>query len=1201
MKVLKCQSGDKRVDDVKSKGMKLIVAPIILFFIISLQMDVFAATYSFDADKQYDINANIKLKTNNTMIKTDGKILKMVKGQSHIDGTDYVTLSSGSNPGIDIDDNNIFQIDYDRQPGYFDIAGVIFDTTGQNGKNQIITALNEDQNVQKSAAETIFKDTDFSKKNIMYYAKRTLGLANKNWYYGADSADFSVDKDESGSAFNVTLDNRVNDVVAQRTFKNLDLSQNNSMELQYTLDDPSIQQISVNCRIDFEGNGRSSSDLLITADTKTIEENRFLFKANIYELAEKSFPDKKNYYLREIIIHMQKKEGVSINDVKKVKYTLEKFSIYNDILDENLALKVLDKIKTDNKKVTQYLFPLDEFIPASSPGNNVKMDLLKVLQDKQVDTDGLKINNIVILLKGEEYFLTQKTRTLKAAFCSEQEVEYPSILDPYVQSAPESSLQSTGLNQELYQHVAGYKESFENSDSSLLSANAWTITSNNGTAFSIPDYYELKYEDKANSEFDIVSMEKKVHISLDAVPAGEKLYGELSFNLENPEMYEKYVAFGSRGQDVKEINLDVLPYKESNGYRNYTLDFQKYLSGITGSIDNFWLILKNKGGSKHFSISINTVRFYTENENAVYNNEKRLLQDALAFTTSSLSGEMMNGWEINTRVPFRFDCGNGKINFELSGGSQDYLSLSRNIQVNIGEKPYFMLAGSAIQGNENVNVKFDLDIEGINRIYTTDYKLGSEIDLGEAFGKYWDKKNVVIKKITVYLSNKADDQKNNPVYSLSHIEFYSKQKTGLIDFLKTQSLSNGTGSAIKLRAPEIASSVEWYKIDTDKNDKEMSKEENLNIKVLFDKNIIDTRQVSASYNMIKQHGKSVDLESYPTAGFTYTMDDPNVQQIIVRFQVDTNEDGVADGIIVKSVIASKELNFKCNVLEEARRLWPEKTAYKLLQINLDFKRNENQSPALNGVYGFTVTKFELHDAEGKVSLYDTLMDFPVADVDGKVYLLRNAIEKLPQKEADEFLLQLFKENSAWITLDTVKVEKGQHEVNLLSGQYMETDLIEFKEPVQDQAQGKEPSVKFTKINPTRYLVDVTAENSFWLVFSESFHKGWKAYILDNSKSDYSSDPLQWSALGTAFMQKNARTEVNEHQMVNGYANGWWVDIGSIQKEKGELVTFQMILEYKPQQLFELGVAISSMTLLLCITYLFREFIKKRKKKHESKN
>lgn len=145
---------------------------------------------------------------------------------------------------------------------------------------------------------------------------------------------------------------------------------------------------------------------------------------------------------------------------------------------------------------------------------------------------------------------------------------------------------------------------------------------------------------------------------------------------------------------------------------------------------------------------------------------------------------------------------------------------------------------------------------------------------------------------------------------------------------------------------------------------------------------------------------------------------------------------------------------------------------------------------------------------------------------------------------------------------------------------------------------KPPKLEFKKINPTRYLVDVKgAEGSFVLVFSDSFNKGWKAYIRQKADDERlkakGEEPL--SALWSAWSDRGNRLEIKEHFMVNGFANGWIVQTGQEAKGEGQKAqNFEIVLEYKPQILLEAGVLISAVTLLGCIGYLGYDLFRRRR-------
>lgn len=89
-----------------------------------------------------------------------------------------------------------------------------------------------------------------------------------------------------------------------------------------------------------------------------------------------------------------------------------------------------------------------------------------------------------------------------------------------------------------------------------------------------------------------------------------------------------------------------------------------------------------------------------------------------------------------------------------------------------------------------------------------------------------------------------------------------------------------------------------------------------------------------------------------------------------------------------------------------------------------------------------------------------------------------------------------------------------------------------------------PSVGSTRINPVRYFAEIRMEKGFrpfWLVFNESFHKGWKASVNG--------------------------VELKTHAEINGFANGWWID-----GDFGEKFTVE--ISFTPQRRLDLGVKAS---------------------------
>ncbi|MEM0236094.1 MAG: hypothetical protein QW628_12310, partial [Thermofilum sp.] len=102
------------------------------------------------------------------------------------------------------------------------------------------------------------------------------------------------------------------------------------------------------------------------------------------------------------------------------------------------------------------------------------------------------------------------------------------------------------------------------------------------------------------------------------------------------------------------------------------------------------------------------------------------------------------------------------------------------------------------------------------------------------------------------------------------------------------------------------------------------------------------------------------------------------------------------------------------------------------------------------------------------------------------------------------------------------------------------------------------SLTYERVDPTKYIVHVNTSHPFFMVFSESYHKDWVAYV------DGQQIPDEY------------------HFMANGYANAWYIN---------KTGSFTITLEFWPQKLFYIGSTISITTLILCVLYVSKDKIK----------
>jgi len=111
---------------------------------------------------------------------------------------------------------------------------------------------------------------------------------------------------------------------------------------------------------------------------------------------------------------------------------------------------------------------------------------------------------------------------------------------------------------------------------------------------------------------------------------------------------------------------------------------------------------------------------------------------------------------------------------------------------------------------------------------------------------------------------------------------------------------------------------------------------------------------------------------------------------------------------------------------------------------------------------------------------------------------------------------------------------------------------------------KRPDITFENINPTKYRIQVSADEPFFLVLSEFSHWGWKAYSGDvNWLEAFFAEPIS----------------PDKHFIANGYANSWYID------KTGD---YDITLYFWPQSLFYGALIVALLIFVGCIYYLGKD-------------
>lgn len=153
------------------------------------------------------------------------------------------------------------------------------------------------------------------------------------------------------------------------------------------------------------------------------------------------------------------------------------------------------------------------------------------------------------------------------------------------------------------------------------------------------------------------------------------------------------------------------------------------------------------------------------------------------------------------------------------------------------------------------------------------------------------------------------------------------------------------------------------------------------------------------------------------------------------------------------------------------------------------------------------------------------------------------------------------QSRAWLSLGLIKLRKGENKLSVsVNNKKIKDKYIVLRKS--RRLRNNAPKIAFNKINPTKYIVSSSNANKpYFLVLSESFHPGWKAYYGHIN---------WWQALWRKpISEKN-------HIKVNGYANAWY--IGNHSKN-------EISLYFLPQSIFFIGLLISGLTFLGCVGYL----------------
>ncbi len=108
-----------------------------------------------------------------------------------------------------------------------------------------------------------------------------------------------------------------------------------------------------------------------------------------------------------------------------------------------------------------------------------------------------------------------------------------------------------------------------------------------------------------------------------------------------------------------------------------------------------------------------------------------------------------------------------------------------------------------------------------------------------------------------------------------------------------------------------------------------------------------------------------------------------------------------------------------------------------------------------------------------------------------------------------------------------------------------------------------PDIKYNMINPTKYSIEIrNAVSPYIIVFSQTFHKGWKLYL------------------------NNQEIGKTQHEIANGFANAWQISPGEV----GNQSNYTLTLEYYPQRILYYTWYATILVFIASILYVLFEIL-----------
>lgn len=250
-------------------------------------------------------------------------------------------------------------------------------------------------------------------------------------------------------------------------------------------------------------------------------------------------------------------------------------------------------------------------------------------------------------------------------------------------------------------------------------------------------------------------------------------------------------------------------------------------------------------------------------------------------------------------------------------------------------------------------------------------------------------------------------------------------------------------------------------------------------------------------------------------------------------------------------------------------------------------------------------------------------------IDALIGCVNNACTDLPYLLEEINITQVVNFKGARSEKDTLLdysrfieiIQKHDFQLTYSNDEY---DVYEFKDYLQKYQKIYSEKMTFEKINPTKYILnfkDIKKDQP--LVFLDSFSSDWKLIGASSKTYSYSCFNSQRYRLDSAeeCYESNYKNNIfddlrvlyfpelfsKSHEIIFDYANQWSIDpeyiknnlpVDSWEENSDGSISFTLMLYYKPQAYFNLGLIISGITLIGFFGYFGFDFYRRKKRNIE---